>query len=281
MPIWLILQEAFSQVWLRRIHFVKLMLPPLIATVILDYLYDLWNPPNTEQPNVREIVNLFLWIVSSGIISALFAVVIHRSILLEEQVSSSRWLLRISRREISFVSFSLLIGGGMWLTAAIGASFIGALMVPLNIYSSDLFRTVEEVHPWVEHCAEILLIGVGVLVLGVPASYFAARTSLVLPATAVDQRQNFRWAWAISKPHSMRLAFLVGIIPLASVLLQAVGSLWTYELLWNPVHQILTTFLYCSLLVVEIAILSLSYRWIVETTATTQHPGEEPKTEPV
>jgi hypothetical protein len=158
----------------------------------------------------------------------------------------------------------------MWFMAMTGAALIGALAIPFNIWCSDLFGLIGKAHPWVENLGQTILIGVGVSVIGFLVSYFAARTSLLLPATALDQRQKLRWAWTRSKPHAMRLAFLVGVIPLASLLLQTLGLTWISELLWDPVYQILLAFVYCSLLIIEIAILSLSYRWIVESTPTAQ-----------
>ena len=249
------------------------MLLPMVVTVAIGYLQDLWEQPNAEQPTVRILAEGVFWTALYGIISALFAVVIHRSILLDERVSSSRWFLRLTKREAIFTGWSLLIGGGMWFMAATGAALIGALAIPFNIWCSDLFYLIGKAYPWLENLGQTLLIGVGVSVIGFLVSYFAARTSLLLPATALDQRQKLGWAWTISKPHAMRLAFLVGVIPLTSLLLQTLGFTWINESLWDPVHQALSAFVSCSLLIMEIAILSLSYRWIIESAPATQSPA--------
>jgi hypothetical protein len=249
------------------------MLLPMIITVIIGYLQDLSDQPNAEQPTMRILAEWVVWTALYGIISALFAVVIHRSILLDERVSSSRWFLRLTKRETIFTGWSLLIGGGMWFMAATGVALTGALAVPFNIWCSDLFDLIGKAHPWLENLGQTLLIGVGVSVIGFLVSYFAARTSLLLPATALDQRQKLGWAWTVSKPHAIRLAFLVGAIPLASLTLQTLGGAWISELLWDPVLQVLSAFVYCSLLIMEITILSLSYRWIVESMPTTHSPA--------
>ncbi len=240
MPIWVILREAASQVWVRRSHFGRLMLLPMVITVVIGYLQDLMGPADAEQPTVRILAEGVFWTALYGIISALFAVVIHRSILLDERVSPSRWFLRLSKRETIFTGWSLLIGGGMWFMAATGVALIGMLAIPFNIWCSDLYDHIGKAHPWLENLGQTLLIGIGVSVIGFLVSYFAARTSLLLPATALDHRQNLGWAWTISKSHTIRLAFLVGVIPLASFLFQTLGSIWISELLWDPAYQVLS-----------------------------------------
>jgi hypothetical protein len=195
----------------------------MVATAVIGYLEDLWYESNTDQPIVQMLTGQAFWIALYGVISALFAVVIHRSILLDERVSSSRWFLRISNREITFTGWSFLIGGGMWLMFAIGTALTAMIATPFAIWCSDLFDLIGKAHPWLENLGQTLLIGVGVSVIGFLISYFAARTSLLLPATALDQRQKLGWAWTMSKPYAMRLAFLVGVIPLASLLLQHLG----------------------------------------------------------
>lgn len=273
MPIWVILREAASQVWVRRGHFGRLMPLPMVTTAVIGYLQDLWDQPNAEEPIVQLLTEQAFWMALYGIIGALFAVVIHRSILLDERVSLSQWFFRLSKREITFTGWSFFIGGGMWLMFAIGATLSMALAIPFASWCSNLISRIGEAQPWLENLGETILIGVAGSVTGFLVSYFAARTSLLLPASALDHHQRLAWAWTISKPHAMRLTFLVGIIPLASFSFQALWPVWIYDLLWNPAHQVLSAFVYCSLLILEIAILSLSYRWIIESAPTVQAPA--------
>ena len=273
MPIWVILREAASQVWVRRGYFGRLMLLPMVATAVIGYLQDLWYEPNAEEPIVQMLTQWAFWMALYGIIGALFAVVIHRSILLDERVSHSRWFFRLSMREITFTGWSFFIGSGMWLMFAIGATISMALAIRFAIWRSDLLSRIGEAQPWLENLGETILIGIAGSVAGFLVSYFSARTSLLLPATALDQRQKLEWAWTKSKPHAMRLAFLVGVIPLTSLLLQSLGLTWISELLWEPVYRILSAFVYCILLIIEIAILSLSYRRIIESAPTPQPPA--------
>ena len=249
------------------------MLLPMVATAVIGYLQDLWNEPNAEGPIVQLLTEQAFWMALYGIIGALFAVVIHRAILLDERVSHSRWFFRLSKREITFTGWYFFIGGGMWLMFAIGAVLSMAIAIPFASCCSNLFSRIGETQPWLENLGETILIGIAGSVTGFLVSYFAARTSLLLPASALDHHQRLAWAWTISKPHAMRLTFLVGVIPLASFSLQALWSGWLYDLLWNPAHQVLLAFVYCSLLILEIAILSLSYRWIIESTPTAQSPA--------
>lgn len=270
-PSWIILQEAATQVWIRREHFGKLMLLPMVATVIVGYFQSLRNQSIIEEQSpVHIFAEAAFELAAYGIISALFAIVIHRSILLDEQPSSSRWFLRLGKRERVFMGWSFLIGGGMWGIVAIGTILIAVLEAPFNLLCSDLFNHMEKTYPWLENIGGTILIALGGFAIGFLGSYFSARTSLILPAIALDRRQNLEWAWTISKPHTIRLVFLVGVIPIASLLFQSLGSIWISELLWEPAYQVLSAFVYCVLLMLEITILSLSYRWITDSAPTTQ-----------
>lgn len=272
-PSWIILQEAATQVWARREHFGKLMLMPMAATVIVGYCQSLWSQSNTEeQPLVQIFAEAVFELAAYGIISALFAIGIHRSVLLGERASSSRWFLQVGKRERVFMGWSFLIGGGMLGIVAIGTTLIGTLEAPFNLWCSNLFNHMEQTYPWLENIGQTILIALGGFTIGFLVSYFSARTSLILPAIALDRPQNLEWAWTISRPHTMRLAFLVGAIPIASLLLQTLGSIWISELLWELAYQVLSAFVYCVLLILEITILSLSYRWITDSAPTTQPP---------
>lgn len=272
-PNWAILREAATQVWARREHFGKLMLMPLVATVIVGSCQSLWSQSNAEeQPLVQIFAEAVFELAAYGIISALFAIVIHRSVLLDEPASTSRWFLQLGKRERVFMGWSFLIGGGMWGIVAIGTTLIMALEAPLNLWGSNLFNHMEQTYPWLENIGQTILIALGGFTIGFLVSYFSARTSLILPAIALDRPQNLEWAWTISRPHTMRLAVLAGVIPIASFLFQTLGSIWISELLWEPAYQVLSAFVYCVLLMLEITILSLSYRWITDPARTTQPP---------
>ena len=113
------------------------MLLPMVATAVIGYLQDLWYEPNAEEPIVQLLTEQAFWMALYGIIGALFAVAIHRSILLDERVSLSRWFFRLSKREVTFTGWSFFIGGGMWLMFAIGAALSMAIAIPFASWCSN------------------------------------------------------------------------------------------------------------------------------------------------
>ena len=66
MPIWVILREATSQVWVLRGHFGRLMLLPMVATAVIGYLQDLWYEPNAEEPIVQLLTEQAFWMALYG-----------------------------------------------------------------------------------------------------------------------------------------------------------------------------------------------------------------------
>ena len=95
MPVWTLLRGAALQAWQRHTYFLKLISLPIIFTGSADYLEDQWFDPNTEQPIVPLLTEITVSALAYGVFIGLFAVVIHRSILLDERISpadgSSGW----------------------------------------------------------------------------------------------------------------------------------------------------------------------------------------------
>lgn len=132
------------------------MLLPMVTTAVLAYFQDLWDQPNAEEPIVQMLTEQAFWMARYGIIGALFAVVIHRSILLDERVSLSRWFFRLSKREITFTGWSFFIGGGMWLMFAIGIALSMAIAIPFASWCSNQFSRIGETQPWLENLGETI-----------------------------------------------------------------------------------------------------------------------------
>lgn len=265
MPTGTVLRDAALQVWERRPYFGRLLLIPVALTAITGYIQELWFDPHEEQSTLQLFTTAFLFVFIEAAVFALFAVVIHRSILLNEYASPTRWFLRLNKREFRFVGYSLLIGIGMWLIFAIGATLSALLSLAITVFGSTFLNATEQTRSWNETLGLTILgmaAGSGAAVL---FAYFAARSSLVLPAIALDDPHTFKWAWAASKPHTWRLAFLVGIVPLISIGFQMLGSTCVGDSPWNLLNHTFSALVTCSLLIVEISILSISYRWITES----------------
>lgn len=271
MPMWAIMSDAVLQVWRRRTYFAKLILPPMVVTAVVGYIQGLWFRPTSEQPIIRTLSESILWAIPDTIILALLAIAVHRSILLGEHTSPGRRYLHWSRRESLFLGWSLLMGGGWLLMFAIGIALSAIVAMTSGVWLYGLFRELSKASSWItEDLGFFVLMVVCGTLIGFLVTYFVGRASLVLPATALEHRKSLKWAWTVSEPHDIRLAFLIGVIPLVSWALQTLIFSRLSHLLWPPLYHVLSAFVYCSLLVIEIAILSVCYRWITELPPANQ-----------
>ena len=89
-------------------------------------------------------------------------------------------------------------------------------------------------------------------------AYFEGRFSLVLPATAIDRRSNFKESWAMSRGKGMLIAVALVIpamimFPVEYVLYDAMGD----EL--SPIADLIWLLLVLPIFAIEIAIISLAY----------------------
>jgi hypothetical protein len=99
--------------------------------------------------------------------------------------------------------------------------------------------------------------------------YAFSRLSLILPAIATEGNTRLESVWQLSKGHGAHITIIVGFVP---VLL----SSWTYLLLGKSfVIDVLLILIGYGLYAVEIAVLSLAYRYLnpsmVEAPASHQH----------
>ena len=182
-----------------------------------------------------------LWVV----IFVIFAVHCHRLVLLGPQTDVPLipgWSWRETRFLLWGIAIYLVLGFCIVLFSLILAS-------PLSLQSGpvDADETAGVLR-WVKH------------VTGILATYVVARMVLVLPASAVDHKPNLRQVWMLSRGNGWRLAIIVGGLPWAFS--------WLIDLA-NRDGASIVEWLFLAvagivLLVVEIAALSLSYRYLVE-----------------
>lgn len=164
----------------------------------------------------------------------IFVVRCHRLFLLNESPESIRGALLWDKRNTTFMftSFALVFG--------LGVMFIPTIMFASPIGKHFVFRDDSFMYL--------------VYLTSIPFGYMFSRLSLVFPAIAVDEQNDFQRAWLISKGNGWKLFFLISIIPLTtSFIIEAINN---EEILFNFVTALLGVFV----LVFEIVILSNSYR---------------------
>ncbi len=109
--------------------------------------------------------------------------------------------------------------------------------------------------------------------LGLAAvTYLVVRLSLLLPACATNYRKtlSLAWAWDMARRNQWRLYLLLGVLPL-------VTSALLSSLSWSefPVFNLLSEILWLYIAVVELAILSFSFQFIVGSVASAGGPVTE------
>lgn len=268
LQIWSILSEAASNPWRNRRHFGTLLIIPTIVFVVNKLVEDTWLFPLAENASRSTILStLGQWIVLGlpyTIVFTILAIACHRSILLGVHTVPTVGFLGWTRRETRFAMLSVAFA--LFMGTMFGLSLLIAFLV--TDACSGIFSSVSRIVPWVELTQDAIFVplsyGIAIFLIAYPVG----RLSLCLPATAVDRLVSFRWTWLSSKPHDIRLAFLVGAIPLGSILLQDSIMGTVEEALGLMVRYALEAVLYCSLLVVEIAILSICYREIENMKAS-------------
>jgi hypothetical protein len=265
LQIWPIVSEAVHYAWGRRRHFGSLLILPTIFFIIYKVIEDKWFFPYIESASPSAILKALVEYLVLGIpysmVFAIFAIACHRSILLGPYTVPSFGFLGWSYRETRFLLFSIALASLTVLMIGLSILLGVVSTLPLALFA-DTFKSLFQAYPWLEPedgSAGMFLAYVFAVFL---VAYSIGRLSLVFPATAVDRCVSFKWAWLNSEHHDVRLAFLVGVVPLASILFQDFIIQSINEWLAPIVHYVLKSILYCVLLVVEIAILSISYREI-------------------
>lgn len=245
-----ILKEALTQVWERRRHFGLWLVIPTVVTAVVFYFQDKWLG---EKPELS--VSLFAKAIALGIpfvlVFTVFAVACHRSILLGEDAVLPLGFLKWTKRESRFFAWSVFI----WTASIIGL-FIGLILLLPFVMLAGIFAL-----PWLRVVPDSLAEVLGLLCAIIPAAYVVGRLSLLLPATAVNQQPTVKWAWSESEKHAMRLAFLVGFIPMFITVTIPIFD-WSTSLLGHVFGSVLRGLIYYCLATVEIVILSISFREI-------------------
>jgi hypothetical protein len=168
---------------------------------------------------------------------ALFATVVHRVVLLGEHSLPNRWGIFWTERETRFLGWLI----GVWL-------LYFALSLPTGMLALVFSKGVTGWDvAWIATILSYILV-----------AYFQGRFSLVLPATAIDRRSNFKESWAMSRGKGIMIALALVIpamilIPIEWVLYGAVDDTF------KPIVDLVWMLLVLPIFAVEIAIISLAY----------------------
>jgi len=95
-----------------------------------------------------------------------------------------------------------------------------------------------------------------------PGIYVFSRLSILFPAVAVEKKVGWDWALATSKHNGWRLVVIIGLLPLVF------GSFSVFLYGRHLILDVLLAFIGTILTIFEIALLSLSFKYLSENTDT-------------
>ena len=225
--------EAISEVVRRRVALIAAAFPPMICLLLYDLL--------TAEIASASVLTYLLFSLLALPLYAVFATVVHRVILLGEHSLPHPWGLFWTERETRFLGWLF----GIWLLYA-------ALAIPQGFIRA-LFSPTED---------GMDLAWIGTILSYIVVAYFYGRFALVLPATAVDRRSDFRHSWYMSRGHGMTIAMAL-VLP-AMILIPVEWALYGTidESLW-PAADVVWLVIALPVFAIEIAILSLAYSKLV------------------
>jgi hypothetical protein len=232
LPVGKILLGAFVYPWWARRAFAKALAVPAALIAVSHVLMFMF---------AQQLPYALLWVAFVGVwaLWAVYAVICHRLILLQQQPADVAVIPRWTRRETVFCAWLLLTGLMDWVLTML--STIVAAALPMSGGSLDI-------QAWA-----------GWIISGTLGTYVAARLAPVFPAAAVDNGIGLAAAWRLTRNNGWRMAVAIGALPWA--LTFAMRFIYRDES--SILQVVLVVALSTILLAVEIAALSLAYRELI------------------
>ncbi|MDT7042736.1 hypothetical protein [Candidatus Nitronereus thalassa] len=231
-------------VWGDRFHFGRLLIVPvglwvlihLLETYLIGVVEDTWV----------QIGLSFIAIIPASIIFTIFAIPCHRSILIGKHVvpqfGFGGWAMRETQFLLRFTGI-YIIGLLMMFSPILVLAMGGSAFVPPQI-SGPFF-------------------GSWLLLMVIAFFPIVGRLSLILPSIALNLDQDFSSVWALSIGNGWRLGILVAGIPVAFLFLPTIiGDLSMEKFGFGA--TIIYEIAHCFLILIEVAILSISYQKLVK-----------------
>lgn len=220
--------EAARAVYRQRAALLSALLFPTVGLLLIGAL----STAFATSPVAKTLLALayFPFYV-------MFATSCHRLVLLGENSLPHRWGVFWTERETRFLGWLI----GVWFL------YFG-LALPIGLaftFLSDIAGNWDTT--WIASFVSYFVV-----------AYFQGRFSLVLPATAVDKRSDFKASWAMSRGKGVLIAIALVIpamllIPIETLLFNAGAE----EV--SPIVDLAWLLVALPIFAVEIAIISLAY----------------------
>ncbi len=221
-----LMAEAIAEVFRNRIVLLRGTLLPIAGILLVDAFASTANTPWGRLALSLAVFPLY----------ALLATTVHRVILLGEHSLPSPSGVYWTERETRFTG---------WLIGI--AILFFALSLPVGLITAVFEGRGQVDTSWIAVILSFVLI-----------AYFQGRFSLVLPATAVDHRWDFRESWSRTRGSGMIIAMAL-VIP-AMIMIPVEHILYGTDVEFLvPIADVVWVLVLVPVYVVEIAIISLAY----------------------
>lgn len=264
--------EVFQFLWDNRLDLVRMMAAPVVALSILGIaisaLFQDFDPEANEvSMSALQLVGLIIGLALPMLFYVMFAVAWHRRCLKSEEQTTILTALRWDRRKTLFLFRFILISiiaGLSTLPILVIGGIVGATgALGLGAAGGGGPNTPEQIVIFLN----LILIFVFMLV--------QARLSLLLPATAIDQKLTLVETWTIGQGNSWRLLsiLLLSMAPAMLVLIvvgSAMGAVSQAPGLGQTVTvefivRLVFNLAYYIVIAASVSALSISYRQLRST----------------
>ncbi len=230
LPVIKVIVGAFENTYWHGKTFLTVLLWPVTGLTLLSLMQNYWSE---EWPEALYYLIRGLY----SVIFFVFAITIHRVILLGAKSVPKYGLNRWTYRETRFAGWAILLGLGIFLTTLLTDAAVSLLPELASRGQAALFI-------WAITFSMI---------------YILARLIIMFPAIAVDKKNDLSWVLRITNGNGWRIAAAVLPFPLLFAALQ--------DLLWrnvvSVVEAVILTMGSIFLYVVVVAALSIAYKELV------------------
>lgn len=209
------------------------LLPSGLAMLALDLIYKFRLVPYSNFAGIIYFLLLSVLIV-------IFAISCHRNVLLGIGSTSKYGVLKWSFREWRYTGWAFIAYFYLYAFAALG-TFVASIL-------TDFIPGCDSTY--------YFMVFMGITIL--PGIYVFARLSILFPATAIEQKTTWNWAWDVTEGNGWRLVIIVGFLP---AVLSVVPAFLSGIDIALDIVLLITSLI---LLAVEITALSVSFKQLTK-----------------
>jgi hypothetical protein len=248
----------FQSIFLIKNKYLELirLCFPYVVVIFFSTIYNVYYSESGESVNTFSVLGYLILFIE--MLTLLLATIgAHRVFIMPDSQVANTKSLRWTWRETRFLGWWLVMILVVCLTVLpISLLFFGIMIQApseLSVFDSNLYWGI--------------IIGSSLFLM----YYLLARLSLVLPATAIDQKgRSLKWSWRLSQGNSFRLFILIGCIPLLT-------NLFIYFLPESDgiILNLAYSFIALIVGVIEICLLSLSFSFLSKASDESNNMNSE------